>query len=168
MYEDGKMFLRRLQWHLDKQSNLLDGQKKFRRITVAEQQGEGHGNSWHLHILLIFEDTAPYIANEVIADLWGFGITDTHKVYDADGLALYFKAYLSDVEYITDGEDSNIETVEKLVDGVSKQFIKGEQILICIARRLVNIVYGMLKNKTEYRNPSAVIEKFVDKSACLC
>lgn len=58
--------------------------------------------------------------------------------------------------------------MEKLVDGVSKQFIKGEQILICIARRLVNIVYGMLKNKTEYRNPSAVIEKFVDKSACLC
>lgn len=93
------MFLRRLQWHLDKQSNLLDGQKKFRRITVAEPQGEGYGNSWHLHILLIFEDTAPYIANEVIADLWGFGITDTHKVYDADGLALYFKAYLSDVEY---------------------------------------------------------------------
>ena len=28
----------------------------------------------------------------MIADLWGYGITDTHKVYDADGLALYFKA----------------------------------------------------------------------------
>ncbi len=28
------------------------------------------------------------------------------------------------------------------------------QALICISRRLVNIVYGMLKNKTEYREPS--------------
>lgn len=26
-----------------------------------------------------------------------------------------------------------------------------QQVLICIARRLVNIVYGMLKNHTEYR-----------------
>lgn len=29
--------------------------------------------------------------------------------------------------------------------------IAGEQALICIARRLVNIVHGMLKNHTEYR-----------------
>ncbi len=28
-----------------------------------------------------------------------------------------------------------------------------QQALICIARRLVNIVYGMLKNLTEYREP---------------
>ncbi|KAJ49691.1 transposase [Clostridium tetanomorphum DSM 665] len=27
------------------------------------------------------------------------------------------------------------------------------QALVCIMRRLVNIVYGMLKNKTEYRVP---------------
>ena len=28
-----------------------------------------------------------------------------------------------------------------------------KQVLICIARRMVNIIYGMLKNKTEYRMP---------------
>lgn len=32
----------------------------------------------------------------------GYGMTDTHKVYDADTLALYFRAYLSDVEYVDD------------------------------------------------------------------
>jgi hypothetical protein len=92
IYEDGKIFIRRLQKYLDRISDFSEGQKSFKRITVAEPQGENHGNSWHLHILLIFEDTAPYISNEDIAGLWGKGITDTHKVYDADGLALYFRS----------------------------------------------------------------------------
>lgn len=106
VYEDGKMFLRRLQRYLDKQADLSDAQKSFQRITVAEPQGEGHGNSWHLHILLIFEEIAPYIENEMIADIWGNGITKTQKVYDADGLALYFKACLSDLEYSDDASSS--------------------------------------------------------------
>ncbi|WP_147297499.1 hypothetical protein [Lachnotalea glycerini] len=123
VYEDGKMFLRRLQRYLNNQTELSVGQKVFKRITVAEPQGESHGNSWHLHILLIFEDVAPFISNEVITELWGYGITDTHKVYDADGLALYFKVYLSDVEYVEG--DETYDVVDKVVDGKSKQFIKG-------------------------------------------
>ncbi|HBG12860.1 MAG TPA: IS110 family transposase [Clostridium sp.] len=38
--------------------------------------------------------------------------------------------------------------LKKVESGKNKQ-----QALICIARRLVNIVYGMLKNHTEYREP---------------
>ena len=38
---------------------------------------------------------------------------------------------------------------KRLQEGKSKS-----QALICISRRLVNIVYGMLKNKTEYRMPN--------------
>ncbi len=127
---DAKLFLRRLKRYLAKQIDLTAGQKSFQYITVAEPQGEKHGNSWHLHILLIVEDTAPFIANETIAEIWGYGITSTHKVFDADGLALYFKAYLSDVEYENDSNDDEDKpaTVEKLVDGVSKQFIKGERL----------------------------------------
>lgn len=64
---------------------MTDGQKSFHYITIAEPQGESHGNSWHLHILLIFEDTAPFIDNETIAELWSHGITSTHKVFDGDG-----------------------------------------------------------------------------------
>jgi transposase len=33
------------------------------------------------------------------------------------------------------------------------------QALVCVIRRLVNIIYGMLKNKTEYREPELPIEK---------
>ena len=43
---------------------------------------------------------------------------------------MYFKVYLSDVEYEDEGVDAEDKpaTVEKLVDGVSKQFIKGERL----------------------------------------
>ena len=63
--------------------------------------------------------------------LWGHGFTDTHKVYDADGLALYFKAYVSDVEY--EEEENKEDTpktgiVVKKVDGKNKKFIKGERL----------------------------------------
>lgn len=130
---DAKLFLRKLKRCLSKQNNFTAGQKSFKYITVAEPQGERHGNSWHLHILLIFEDTAPFIANETIAEIWSHGITSTHAVFDGDGLALYFKAYLSDIEYEennTDDEENDDKpaTVEKLVDGVSKQFIKGARL----------------------------------------
>lgn len=37
--------------------------------------------------------------------------------FDDDGLVLYFKAYLSDIEYKNDSEDKSV-TVEKIVDGV--------------------------------------------------
>ena len=128
---DAQLFLRKLRRYLAKQ-NLSKGQKSFKYITIAEPQGERHGNSWHLHILLMFDDEAPFISNQSIAELWGHGITSTHEVFDADGLALYFKAYLSDVEYEDEGADEDDSakpiTVEKMVDGVSKQFIKGERL----------------------------------------
>ena len=94
VYEDGKMFLRRLQRYLNNQTDLSEGQKTFKRITVAEPQGEKHDNSWHMHILLIFEDIAPFILNEAIVGLWRHGMTDTHKVYDADGLSCILKCIL--------------------------------------------------------------------------
>lgn len=121
VYEDGKMFLRRLQRYLNNQTDLSDGQKTFKRITVAEPQGERHDNSWHLHILLIFEDSSPFLSNDVIAQLWRHGMTDAHKVYDADVLALYFKVYLSDIEYV----EGDYDAVDKVVNGESKQFVKG-------------------------------------------
>ncbi|PYG83896.1 hypothetical protein LY28_03781, partial [Ruminiclostridium sufflavum DSM 19573] len=38
---------------------------------------------------------------------------------------------------------------KKLSDGKTEK-----QALICVMRRLNNIIYGMLKNKTEYRHPT--------------
>ena len=72
---DVKLFLRKLKRYLAKQIDITAGQQSFNYITIAEPQGERHGNSWHMHILLIFEDIAPFIENEMISELWSHGIT---------------------------------------------------------------------------------------------
>ncbi|MBQ9232511.1 MAG: hypothetical protein IJ167_00555 [Lachnospiraceae bacterium] len=152
VFKDNKAFLRKLRNYLKKQK-LPESKSDFKFIAVAEPQGENHGNAWHMHLLLIFYSKAPFISNQEIADLWGYGMTDTHKVYDADTLALYFRAYLSDVEYVDDNSDdsaeisidilsdyereqlektkagvSNANIVTKNVGGVNKKFIKGERL----------------------------------------
>lgn len=78
---DTKLFLRKLKGFLAKQSHFSSRQKTFQSIAVAEPQGEKHGNSWHMHIILIFEDIAPYVANETISGLWGIW-------YDGDSCGL--------------------------------------------------------------------------------
>ncbi len=153
VFKDNKAFLRKLRSYLRKQK-LPESKSDFKFIAVAEPQGENHDNSWHIHLLLIFDSKAPFVSNQDIADLWGYGITDTHKVYDADTLALYFRAYLSDVEYVDDNNSddsaeisidilseyereqlekakdgvSNANIVTKNVGGVNKKFIKGERL----------------------------------------
>lgn len=153
VFKDNKAFLRKLRSYLRKQK-MSESKSNFKFIAVAEPQGENHGNAWHIHLLLIFDSKAPFISNQDIADLWGYGMTDTHKVYDADTLALYFRAYLSDVEYVDDDNSddsadisidilsdyereqlekskdgvSNENIVTKNVCGVNKKFIKGERL----------------------------------------
>ena len=165
-FQDAKQFLRKLKRYLAKQNNLTTGQKLFKYITVAEPQGEQHGNSWHLHIMLIFDDTAPFIENETIAGLWGHGITSTHKVFDGDGLALYFKAHLSDVEYedeSTESDKKKPETVEKTVDGVSKQIIKGERLKYYPAgMNLYSSSRGMKKPVVEEMTNAEAMERVGD------
>lgn len=146
----------------------------------------------------------------MILDLCGYGITDIHKVHDLDGLALYFKVYLTDIEYSDKTDVKRFSSTYKLArfdgmhhlqchlmvkekiwllsretDGYMQRFIywwcrmiqktfkgternlafreyyekklgegkNGQQALICISRRLINIIYGMLKNGIEYRMP---------------
>ena len=87
VFKDNKAFLRKLRSYLERQK-LPD----FKFIAVAESQGENHGNAWHIHLLLIFDGKAPFISNQVIANMWGYGITDTQKVYDADTLMITMDA----------------------------------------------------------------------------
>ena len=131
VFKDNKAFLRKLRSYLKKQK-LQESKTVFKFIAVAEPQGENHDNSWYIHLLLIFDSKAHFVSNQDIADLWDYGITDTHKVYDVDTLALYFRAYLSDIKYVDDNNsDDSVdisidilseyerEQLEKTKDGVS-------------------------------------------------
>ena len=68
VFKDNKAFLRKLRSYLRKQK-LPESKSDFKFIAVAEPQGENHDNSWHIHLLLIFDSIVPFVSNQDIADL---------------------------------------------------------------------------------------------------
>lgn len=105
----------------------------YEYITAAEPQGRG---AWHLHCVLIFPTKAPYMANDVVADLWKQGFVTVKRLDDVDNVGAYLTAYLGDMELteareqgITRGE---IKTVEYEEDGElkSKRYIKGARLVM--------------------------------------
>lgn len=103
----------------------------YEYITAAEPQGRG---AWHLHCVLIFDDKAPYMPNEVVSDLWKQGFVTVKRLDDVDNVGAYLTAYLGDMELseahaqgITSGE---VKTVEYEENGEykSKRYIKGARL----------------------------------------
>ena len=62
-----------------------------------EPQGRG---AWHAHLVMIFDDKAPYIDNKFMADTWGHGFTTTKKLEDVDNVGAYLTAYLGDMDML--------------------------------------------------------------------
>ncbi|MEG2540131.1 MAG: hypothetical protein RSA01_11110, partial [Clostridium sp.] len=63
---------------------------------AMEPQGRG---AWHAHMLMIFDNKAPYIENSVMSDIWGYGFTSTKNLdKNIDNLGAYLTAYLGDME----------------------------------------------------------------------
>ncbi|MDF2855387.1 MAG: hypothetical protein K0Q87_1238 [Neobacillus sp.] len=90
LYEDYKRFWQRFKYYLEK--------KKWpacEYIACAEPQGRG---AWHLHVILIFENKAPFIPNNELADIWGHGFTKITDLSNVTNVGLYLTAYLADME----------------------------------------------------------------------
>lgn len=128
LYADFKNFNARLKRHL---------KVKYEYIVAMEPQGRG---AWHGHVVLIFDSKAPYIANDVMASIWGNGFTKTKKLDDVDNVGAYLTAYLGDMEleelktcdkvHEFIGKDLKVKEVEFEEDGVkkTKQYIKGARL----------------------------------------
>lgn len=86
LYRDVKNFHKRLRYFL---KNI-----KFEYISVIEPQGRG---SFHIHELLVFTKSAPFIPNNKIEEIWGNGFTKTTKIDDIDNIGTYLCAYLCDL-----------------------------------------------------------------------
>jgi hypothetical protein len=67
---------------------------RYEYISVAEPQGRG---AWHLHMVLIFPHTAPYMANEDVRKLWGKGFVNVRKLDAVDNVGAYLTAYFGDM-----------------------------------------------------------------------
>lgn len=110
-------------------------------ITVQEPQGRG---AWHVHAFFIWQKKAPFIPNEVIANMWDNGWTKTKAVNNCDNVGAYFSAYLADmpledVERLTDEEKQKVMANSQIVEKTftdekelikQKKFIKGARLYL--------------------------------------
>lgn len=109
-------------------------------ISVVEPQGRG---AWHIHLILIYEDVAPFLDNNsVIQRIWRNGFTKTKSMQGVDNIGAYFSAYLADIplDELTDDYDADfIKTVcpietKSFTDEKGtikeKKFIKGGRLFL--------------------------------------
>lgn len=68
----------------------------YEYITAAEPQARG---AWHLHVVLIFKSTAPYMSNEIVSNCWKQGFVTVKRLDDVDNVGAYLTAYLGDMEF---------------------------------------------------------------------
>lgn len=129
LYDDFKNFNKRLRYHL---------KQKYEYIVAMEPQGRG---AWHCHMVMIFDNNAPFIPNDKMAEIWGHGFTTTKKLDDVDNVGAYLTAYLGDMEVgqaVQDDEvlqralngSMQVKEVEIDVDGVKvkKSYLKGARL----------------------------------------
>lgn len=127
LYEDFHAFVKRLRRYLQKH-----GHPPVEYIAAAEPQGRG---AWHLHVLLLFPEKAPFIPNTHMAKLWGHGHTKTKGLQGVDNPGLYLTAYLGDME-LTEaatsgtqrGRLAEVETVDQQGRKQKKAIIKGARL----------------------------------------
>lgn len=117
LYKDFKLFVRKTRREYG----------HFEYIVACEPQERG---AWHMHVIMLFEGKAPYMANRDVFQLWGQGFVDVQNVKNVDNLGAYLSAYLADIP-VPEGYEENLnpgQVVTKLVDGVPKRFVKGARL----------------------------------------
>lgn len=102
-------------------------------ISAVEPQRRG---AWHIHMLLIFPDVAPFIPNAQLAEMWGHGFVSVRALDNVDNVGAYLTGYLANIpldEYdskLSIRED-DIKCVDVLDDNgvlVPKKVVKGARL----------------------------------------
>lgn len=163
LYEDFKKFNMRLRYNIG----------HYEYIVAMEPQGRG---AWHCHVVMIFENKAPYIPNELMAKVWGNGFVTVKKLDDIDNVGAYLTAYLGDME-VQDFCDSKkahelvgkrveIKEVEIDNNGIieTKKYIKGARLYMYPPQfNLYRCSRGIKKPVVTYR-PEEMAQKKVSSA----
>lgn len=161
LYEDFKKFNMRLRYHIG----------KYEYIVAMEPQGRG---AWHAHVVMIFDQKAPYIPNDLMAKVWGKGFVTVKKLDDVDNVGAYLTAYLGDMdleelEKMPDeamklvGRKLEIKEIEVDVDGSKKKkkYIKGARLSMYPPQfNIYRCSKGILKPTITYE-PEIIAQKKV-------
>lgn len=151
VYSDWAAFWKRFVYYCGKR-----GLKKPEYISCLEAQG-APDYTWHLHVVLIWPHKRPYIANDVMAELWTHGFTKTKRlnartVTGTNSLGNYLCAYLTDCE-ISELEGLDIrrgyEIKEREVEGKKKSYVKGARLaLFGSYTRIYRLSAGIVRPQT--------------------
>jgi hypothetical protein len=146
LYDDVRKFLMRLKYYY-KDYNI-------EYINVVEPQGRG---AWHCHLMLIFDKTAPFIKNDELSKLWGFGFVSVKSLDDdVDNIGAYLSAYLSDISFDDAQALGMIKkgvTIEQLGgDGVKE--VKGKKYLKGFRMRLYPTGLNIYRTSRGIKKPS--------------
>lgn len=150
LYKDFHAFWKRFRRYQERK-----GQKQAGYICCCEPQGRG---AWHLHLVLLFDEKAPYIPNADMARLWGHGFTKVKSLKGLGNPGLYLTAYLGDMEIteaVTAGAMSaKVKEVEVIgEDGVkrTKSTIKGARLRFYKSGLNIYRTSRGIKRPKEYR-----------------
>lgn len=145
LYQDFQKFNKRFQYYCDSK-----GYGKAEYIVMMEPQARG---AWHAHLLYIWQDKAPFIANKELAEIWSHGFVKIKKLDNVDNVGAYLTAYLGDME-LTEIEPGQltkhqVKMVEVLDDDgkkVSKSYVKGARLSLYPANfNMIRHSKGILK-----------------------
>lgn len=95
---------------------------KFEYIWVKEPQGRG---AWHLHVIMIFEGKAPYIANDELYKVWGKGFVTVKSMTGGTNFGLYFTASLRDMP-LDEAKRAGIKIDPQKLS--NKKYVKGARL----------------------------------------
>lgn len=100
----------------------------YEYITAAEPQGRG---AWHLHVILIFPEHAPFLLPEEVSEAWRQGFVKIKKVESCDNVGAYLSAYLGDLEVDEDCHGSEVkEVTAQIGSSEKKRVVKGARLAL--------------------------------------
>lgn len=131
---------------------------QFEYISVREPQGRG---AWHLHIIMIFPQKAPFISTELLQKTWKQGkIVSAKKLDDVDNIGAYLTAYLADLDIeqcgdlnldIANYKTKKIDLENEKGEVYSKYYVKGARLTLYPPKmNLYTYSRGILKPIEEY------------------
>ncbi len=117
-------------------TKLRDFYGPYEYICAAEPQGRG---AWHLHVLLIFKNSAPFMENIIVRFFWKRGFVTVKKLKNVDNVGAYLSAYLGDIDLDNfkdcfpngSGHSFSVQSVDVLDDDgnvITKHYVKGARL----------------------------------------
>jgi hypothetical protein len=140
----------------------------YEYIVAAEYQRRG---SLHLHCVLIFPQTAPYMDNKEVAALWERGFVNVRKLSNITDVGRYLAAYLGDatveeLPYLScNTPQGKMKTVEVKEGGkkVTKAVIKGARLaMMPPGFHLYRVSRGISPPSIEYMSCAQAEERLRD------